>query len=90
MSIPYEPEEVVDLLRSADVATLYFYSQHMADVVSSLIEQLAFFEDFFASLDSVSFENLNEPLTKVSMNAILDAQTLNGLLNAMQNDRTNE
>lgn len=86
MSIPTNHKEVISLLRSADIATLYFYSQHMAEVISNLSDQLVTFRAFIESIDSVSFENLNEPLTKISLSAIVDEQTLNGFIEAMKQD----
>jgi hypothetical protein len=90
MSAPNDPQEVISLLRSADIATLYFYSQHMAEVIADMVEQVSFCQKLLDSLDSLSLEDLNKPLTKVSMNGMLDEETLNGLLEAMKLDRTNE
>jgi hypothetical protein len=90
MSEPTDPQEVISLLRSADFATLYFYSQHMAEVVAELAKQVVFCQKLINSLDSLSLENLDRPLTKVSMNGMLDEETLNGLLEAMKLDRTNQ
>lgn len=86
MSAPRNHEEVISLLRSADLATLYFYSQHMAEIVLDLAAQVVVFQDLIESLDSVSFDNLNEPLTKISLSAIVDEQTLNGFIEAMKQD----
>ena len=86
MSAPRNHEEVISLLRSADLATLYFYSQHMAEIVLDLAAQVVVFQDLIESLDSVSFDNLNEPLTKISLSAIVDEETLNGFIEAMKQD----
>lgn len=86
MSAPHNHEDVISLLRSADLATLYFYSQHMAEIVSDLAAQVVVFQDLIESLDSVSFDNLNEPLTKISLSAIVDEETLNGFIEAMKQD----
>jgi hypothetical protein len=85
-----DPQEVIDLLRSADIANLYFYSQHMAEVVEELFKHATFCQKLLDSLDSLSLEDLNKPLTKVSMDGMLDEETLNGLLEAMKLDRTNQ
>jgi hypothetical protein len=84
------PQQVINLLRSADIATLYFYSQHMAEVVEELLEQATFCQKLLDSLDSLSLEDLTKPLTKVSMDGMLDEETLNALLEAMKLDRTNQ
>ena len=90
MSDLTNPQEVIGLLRSADMASLYFNSQHMAEVVEGLLERATFCQNLLDSLDSLSLENLNKPLTMVSMTGMLDEETLNGLLEAMKLDRTNE
>ncbi len=90
MRDPSSPEEVVSLLRSADMATLYFYSQHMAQLIAELAVEVAFYRSLLDSLDSLSLEDLNKPLTKISMTGMLDEGTLNGLLEAMKLDRTNK
>jgi len=86
MGAPHDHEEVIGLLRSADIATLYFYSQHMAEIISDMADRVVVFQDLIESLDSVSFENLNEPLTKISLSAIVDEQTLDGFIKAMKQD----
>ena len=91
MSAPRNHEEVISLLRSADLATLYFYSQHMAEIVLDLAAQVVVFQDLIVSRNSFNILpalplEQSYCLTKISLSAIVDEETLNGFIEAMKQD----
>jgi ABC-type Zn uptake system ZnuABC Zn-binding protein ZnuA len=83
MSTPTTIDDVIKTLRSADPASMYFHSQHMAEVLESLASDYKILLSLLSNLDSVEVENMSNPLTQVRLVSTLPDHVLGDLLRVM-------
>lgn len=80
------PEKAVHTLRTADPSSLFYYSQHIAEVVEGLIDQVSVLESLVRSIDQLNISEVTDNLHEVTISAKVSKQTLRNLLKAFAND----
>lgn len=83
MREPQNVHDVIKILRTADIATLWEYSQHMAEVLESAAADLATFHDLVQNVEDVTIQGLGQPLTHLNLVAILPDALMRNLLGVL-------
>lgn len=86
MREPQNVHDIIKILRTADIATLWEYSQHMAEVLESAAADLATFHNLVRYVEDVTVQGLGQPLTHLNMVAILPDALLRDLLGVLADE----
>jgi|LakMenE18May11ns_1017448.scaffolds.fasta_scaffold8408074_2 hypothetical protein len=83
--------EAIRTLRTADASSLFYYSQHIAEVVETLLYKADLLASLLRSLDDLETSEMGQPLSAIRISAKVQNETLHGLLKeiaAIQLDST--
>lgn len=83
MTEPQNINDVIKILRTADIATLWEYSQHMAGVLESVSQDLDTFHGLIWYARNVTLEKVDEPLTEVQIRSMVPEELLRDLLGVL-------
>lgn len=80
MTEPQNINDVIKILRTADIATMWEYSQHMAGVLESVLGDLSTLHGLIWYARNVTLEKVDEPLTEVHITSMVPEELLRDLL----------
>lgn len=83
------PEKAIHTLRTADPSSLFFYSQHIAEVLTELNDRVQILHELLRALDDFSTSEMGEPLSTITMYAKVDNTLLHKLLLEISNAQKN-
>jgi hypothetical protein len=84
------PEKAVHTLRTADPSSLFYYSQHIAEVLESLIEERNLFQSLLQSLDEIQIVSLSDNLLELLLKGKMLKSEVKNLLKEFANAQDEE
>lgn len=86
MSDPENIHDVIEILRTADIATMWTYSQHMAGVLKEVEHDLHTLSSLIFFTEQINLTNIGDSLTKAEIVSVMPENVVRDLLGVLARD----